>query len=272
MAGVDHAVQRQIIALATKSAENPYCTINMQILLKPADTVRTPKALGRVFILVIYALTGDQWLTWGLAWELQYLQRWHRRWQFSEAHIGETKMNKALQSAAAGFAAAFITLSAPQAAEPFIDEKSFPGAFSANIGLFSEYYFRGISQTDDAPALQGGLDWSATVDGGTGIGVYLGVWGSNVDFNEAAGVDGATIEIDYYGSLTGDIGSAGLGWDVGFIYYTYPGAAGSLDYDFVEGQGALSYDFGFASATVSLNYSPQKLRQKRRGFLSEARA
>ena len=181
-------------------------------------------------------------------------------------------MNKALQSAAAGFAAACITLSAPQAAEPFIDKKSFPGAFSANIGLFSEYYFRGISQTDDAPALQGGLDWSATVDGGTGIGVYLGAWGFNVDFNEAAGVDGATIEIDYYGSLTGDIGSAGLGWDVGFIYYTYPGAAGSLDYDFVEGPGALSYDFGFASATVSLNYSPQKFRQKRRGFLSEARA
>ena len=97
-------------------------------------------------------------------------------------------MQRALKGAAAVFAAAFITLSAPQAAEPLIDEKSFPGEFSANVGLYSEYYFRGVSQTDDAPALQGGLDWSATVDEGTGIGVYLGVWGSNVDFNEAAGV------------------------------------------------------------------------------------
>lgn len=166
-------------------------------------------------------------------------------------------MQRALKSAAAGFAAAFITLSAPQAAEPLIDEKSFPGEFSANIGLVSEYYFRGISQTDDAPAVQGGFDWSATVDEGTGIGVYLGVWGSNVDFNEAAGVDGATIEVDYYGGLTGNIGDTGLSWDIGFIYYTYPGAAGSLDYDFVEAQGALSYDFGIASATASLNYSPE---------------
>lgn len=175
-------------------------------------------------------------------------------------------MNKALKSAAAGLAAAFIALSAPQAAEPLIDEKSFPGAFSANVGLFSEYYYRGISQTDDAPALQGGVDWSAAVDEGTGTGVYLGVWGSNVDFNEAAGVNGATIEIDYYGGLTGDIGSTGLSWDVGFIYYTYPGAAGSLDYDFVEAQGALSYDFGFASATASLNYSPENFGKSGAAF------
>lgn len=165
-------------------------------------------------------------------------------------------MHRALKGAAAGLAAAFITLSAPQAAEPLIDAKSFPGEFSANVGLFSEYYFRGISQTDDAPALQGGFDWSSKLDEKSGLGVYLGVWGSNVDFNEAAGVDGATLEIDIYGGLTGDIGSTGLSWDIGFIYYTYPGASNSLNYDFVEGQVALSYDFGFASTTASLNYSP----------------
>lgn len=175
-------------------------------------------------------------------------------------------MQRAPKSVAAGLAAAFITLSAPQAAEPLIDEKSFPGEFSANVSLHSEYYFRGISQTDDAPALQGGLDWSATIDKDTGIGVYLGVWGSNVDFNEAAGVDGATLEVDYNGGLTGNIGSTGLSWDVGFIYYAYPGAAGSLDYDFVEAQGALSYDFGFTSATASMNYSPENFGKSGAAF------
>lgn len=175
-------------------------------------------------------------------------------------------MQRALKSAAAGLAAAFITLSAPQAAEPLIDEKSFPGEFSANVGLYSEYYFRGVSQTDDAPALQGGIDWSATVDEGTGIGVYLGVWGSNVDFNEGAGVDGATVEIDYYGGLTGNIGSSGLSWDIGFIHYTYPGAAGSLNYDFTEAQGALSFDFGVAAATVSVNYSPENFGESGAAF------
>ena len=34
-----------------------------------------------------------------------------------------------------------------------------PGKFSANVALTSEYLFRGLSQTDDAPAIQGGFDY-----------------------------------------------------------------------------------------------------------------
>ena len=164
-------------------------------------------------------------------------------------------MHKAVKTAAAGMAAAFISLSAPQAAEPLVDAKMFPGEFSANVSLVSEYYFRGISQTDDAPALQGGFDWSVPLGKESGVSAYLGVWGSNVDFNEAGGVDGATLETDIYGGFSGEFGSTGLGWDVGFIYYAYPGAASSLNYDFLEGQVALSYDFGFLAATAGVNYS-----------------
>lgn len=141
-----------------------------------------------------------------------------------------------------------------ETAEPLVAEKDIPGKFSANVALTSEYFYRGLSQTDDAPALQGGFDYNFDV--AKGVGAYLGVWGSNVDFNEGAGVDGATVEVDIYGGFSGAVGSTGLGWDMGFIYYAYPGAAGSLDYDFVEVQGALSYDFGFASSSLSLNYSP----------------
>jgi uncharacterized protein (TIGR02001 family) len=56
--------------------------------------------------------------------------------------------------------------------------------------------------------------------------------------------------------LRGGVGDTGLTWDVGFIYYSYPGAASSLNYDFWEIQGALGYDFGIAAVTASLNYSP----------------
>ena len=164
-------------------------------------------------------------------------------------------MHKALKTAAAGVAAALISMSAANAAEPLVDAKMIPGTFSANVGVWSEYYFRGISQTDDAPALQGGFDWSAKLSEKHGLGVYLGVWGSNVDFNEAAGVDGATLEMDVYGGITGEIGSTGIGWDVGFVKYMYPGADGSLNYDFLEGKVALSYDFGVVAATASVNYS-----------------
>ena len=130
-----------------------------------------------------------------------------------------------------------------------------PGTFSANVGLASEYYFRGLSQTDDAPALQGGFDYEVSL--AKPVAAYLGVWGSNVDFNEGGSVDGATVEIDWYGGLRGSIGDSGIGWDVGFIYYTYPGAASSLNYDFVEAQAAFSYDFGVAAVTASVNYSPE---------------
>jgi uncharacterized protein (TIGR02001 family) len=135
------------------------------------------------------------------------------------------------------------------------EKSEVPGTFSANVGLVSEYYFRGISQNDDAPALQGGFDYEISL--AKPVTVYVGVWGSNVDFNEGAGVDGASIEIDYYGGLKGNVGDSGIGWDVGFIYYSYPGAASNLNYDFIEAQAALSYDFGIAAVTASINWSPE---------------
>jgi uncharacterized protein (TIGR02001 family) len=156
---------------------------------------------------------------------------------------------------------ALAVSSAPAMAE---EKSGFPGSFSANISLTSEYYFRGLSQTDDAPAIQGGFDYEVPL--GKPVALYLGVWGSNVDFNEAAGVDGATIEIDYYGGLRGSIGDTGVSWDVGFIYYTYPGADSSLDYDFIEAQAALGYDFGVASVTASINYSPENFGESGTAF------
>ena len=134
-----------------------------------------------------------------------------------------------------------------------------PGTFSANVALTSEYLFRGLSQTDDGPALQGGFDHEVEV--AKPVSVYAGVWGSNVDFGEsgagAGGIDGANIELDLYGGLKGNIGDSGLSWDLGFIYYAYPGADSGLNYDFWEIQGAVGYDFGVASVTASVNYSPE---------------
>ena len=52
------------------------------------------------------------------------------------------------------------------------------GSFSANVGIFSDYTYRGVSQTGQEPALQGGLDWAHD------IGFYAGAWGSNVDFSD----------------------------------------------------------------------------------------
>ncbi|HSJ79652.1 MAG TPA: TorF family putative porin [Thiobacillus sp.] len=93
-----------------------------------------------------------------------------------------------------------------------------PHSLSANVGIFSDYVFRGISQTGGDPAVQGGLDYAHS------SGFYLGTWGSNVGWLEDfQGYDSGNVEIDVYAGFGGDIGSTGLTFDVGAIQYMYPG-------------------------------------------------
>ncbi|TVR84475.1 MAG: hypothetical protein EA405_01540 [Rhodospirillales bacterium] len=126
-----------------------------------------------------------------------------------------------------------------------------PGTISANVTLATDYTFRGISQTDEEPAIQGGFDYEVET-GLLGTSAYLGIWASNVDFNDG---DEASIEVDLYGGFAGAV--AGIGWDVGFIYYAYPGAASSLDYDFWEVTTGLSYSpLDRVEVGVRYNYSP----------------
>ncbi len=147
------------------------------------------------------------------------------------------------------YAAATVALigwaSAAQAVEPLIDAKALGGELTANVAVVSEYRFRGIAQSDDTPALQGGFDFKH------GSGAYVGIWGSSVNFNDG---DQATVELDYYGGIAGQV--RGVSWDVGVIYYDYPGAASALDYDYLEFKGSLGYDFGVAAATGTIFYSP----------------
>ncbi|MEK6770945.1 MAG: TorF family putative porin [Pseudomonadota bacterium] len=111
--------------------------------------------------------------------------------------------------------------------------------FSTNVALTSNYVWRGVSQTAENMAIQGGIDY-AHVGGAKGhegpSGFYLGAWGSNVNFgNDAvtsANGDGASMELDLYGGYKFKAGPLDL--DVGFINYRYPGAASSLKYDFTE--------------------------------------
>ncbi len=90
--------------------------------------------------------------------------------------------------------------------------------FTGNVGLFSEYRFRGISQTFAKPALQGGFDYAHS------SGLYLGNWNSNV--SSGAGFPSGNLEMDFYGGWKKSWGDFGL--DVGYIYYYYPGSDANL--------------------------------------------
>src|SRR5262245_48218069 len=90
---------------------------------------------------------------------------------------------------------------------------------SANAALASEYVFRGVSQTSEGLAIQGGFD--ATCGS-----FYIGVWASSLDWGPALtpGPDGvfnvaswASIELDSYAGFKGKVDR--FAWDLGVIYY-----------------------------------------------------
>jgi len=114
---------------------------------------------------------------------------------------------------------------------------------SGNVSLLSDYAFRGVSQTDEQMALQGGLDYAHE------SGFYLGTWASNVDssfFNDA---QDPQLEVDVYAGFSGELAN-GIGYDLGILHYDYPGSDSS-DTDELYISGSMA---GF---TVSLNYSDE---------------
>jgi uncharacterized protein (TIGR02001 family) len=90
---------------------------------------------------------------------------------------------------------------------------------SGNVALVSDYRFRGISQTGEDAAIQGGFDVSFEP------GFYVGTWASSVDFGDVDDGSGSygTMEIDYYAGWAGPVGDTDFGIDVGYMYYQYPG-------------------------------------------------
>lgn len=104
--------------------------------------------------------------------------------------------------------------------------------FTGNAGLFSDYRYRGFSQTGYAPAFQGGFDFAHK------SGFYAGNWNSNV---EQALYNGASLEMDFYAGYKFSAGD--IGFDVGYLYYYYPnsGALGSTKIDHGELYAGASY-------------------------------
>ena len=101
---------------------------------------------------------------------------------------------------------------------------------SGNIALVSDYRFRGISQSNQDAAVQGGLD--ATFDSG----FYIGTWASSVDFGDVTDGSGSfgTMEIDYYAGWGGPIDDSDFSVDVGYMYYQYPGDTVNPNGDYQE--------------------------------------
>jgi len=118
-----------------------------------------------------------------------------------------------------------------------------PGAItvSGGVAVVSDYRFRGVSLTNKDFAFQPTL----TVSHESGL--YVGVWGSNLAPN-----GGDDVEVDLFAGFSG---GDGVTYDVGAIYYLYPGASG-LNY--VEFAGKLGTTIGPAQLGATVAYVPSQ--------------
>jgi uncharacterized protein (TIGR02001 family) len=120
---------------------------------------------------------------------------------------------------------------------------AFAGAASADITitptLASDYDFRGISQTDGKPAFQAAVTY--TGEGG----MYMGIWGSNVDLAVKPGEANAKSEFDVYAGYAAGDAAEGVGYDFGVMYYSYPNQ-GTANYPEIYG----GFSKGFFSSKL----------------------
>lgn len=153
---------------------------------------------------------------------------------------------------ASALCAAMLLASAPSQAE-----------LTANASVANNYLWRGLTQTINEAAVQGGVDYASE------SGFYAGTWVSNVSYDSD---DAYSYEHDMYFGFAGE--ASGVSYDMGYLYYNYDENAG---FDFSEVYGSIGIgnfsatlwllataepsegpgqDFGFAEASyTSLNYT-----------------
>ena len=114
-----------------------------------------------------------------------------------------------------------------------------------NVGVVSQYRYRGLAQTKGEPALQGGVDYA------NANGFYAGAWASTIKWIKEAGAGSnpsvetkSPVEVDMYAGYKFE--AAGLTYDVGYLRYeylnnTYSKIPGAVNANTDEVYGAVTY-------------------------------
>lgn len=121
--------------------------------------------------------------------------------------------------------------SEPKAETPERASDEIPGTFSGSVLLTSNYVYRGVTNSDDNPAIQGTLEYRLET-GLLGTSAYIGTFASNTELE--GDTDTSNIEIDALFGIRGDIGDTGLKWDLGGAYYSYPGTRSADNFNYWE--------------------------------------
>lgn len=114
-------------------------------------------------------------------------------------------------------------------------------AFTGNVGFYSDYRLRGVSQTDGNLAIQGAIE--AAVPLGESVTLFGGVWASSLDKDVGFG----GLETDIYAGLKGKLGD--LGWSAKYLRLVY---VDQSDVDFDQYAAEVTYPIGPIGASLGV--------------------
>jgi len=134
---------------------------------------------------------------------------------------------KALQKTAIS-AAAVALLTGLTSVAAFAEEAAAPevSPITANVTVVNDYRYRGLTQSNFKPAIQGGFDYAHE------SGFYVGNWNSSISWigdgygfasspTRTATVS-APLEMDFYAGFKKEFIAEGFATDVGVLQYYYP--------------------------------------------------
>jgi uncharacterized protein (TIGR02001 family) len=160
-----------------------------------------------------------------------------------------TLQKTAIAAAISGlFAPAVFAQAAPAAAPE-------PSPITANVTITNDYRYRGISQTNYQPAIQGGFDYAHE------SGLYIGNWNSTISWISNTTGNGikAPVEMDFYGGFKKELIAPGFASDFGVLQYYYNQTGGNYNGMIVnpnttEIYAAQNYTFGPVTGFGKVNY------------------
>jgi uncharacterized protein (TIGR02001 family) len=160
-----------------------------------------------------------------------------------------TLQKTAIAAAISGlFAPAVFAQAAPAAAPE-------PSPITANVTITNDYRYRGITQTNYQPAIQGGFDYAHE------SGFYIGNWNSTINWvnNTTFGTVNAPLEMDFYGGFKKELIAPGFASDFGVLQYYYPqsgsyGANTMVNPNTTEIYAAQNYTFGPVTGFGKVSY------------------
>jgi len=132
---------------------------------------------------------------------------------------------------------------------------------TANVTVTNNYIYRGITQTNNKPAIQGGFDYAHE------SGFYIGNWNSSISWisdgysNTGANKNiSAPVEMDFYGGFKKELIGEGFASDIGVLQYYYPtsgiqATASLVNPNTTEIYAAQNFTFGPLTGFAKVSYA-----------------